>query len=630
MSVRPLDLDDLDRLHLLGQARISPDGRQVAYIDASYDLDADTTAWGIHVVPTDGGQPRRLTAGPKDSLPRWSPDARRVAFVRGDGLCTVDIDTGIVVRQAVLPAGVDDYTWSPEGDGFAVLAAPAAPDTAGIVHVTRLGQRAYTGWQGARSQVWWCPLGGEPRRLTDIAAGVTAPRFAPDGRITFGAATDDDYDLHPLQDLWAVSRTGDEPTRIGGPCNQLRGHQVLADGRVLHVGVPGTEWDYGVVTARLFVDGDDVTGILDRTVGRETEVVSHTLEYLSATVPPVIDDEGRVWFNVVDRGCAHVYRLDDDGKPVAVLTGPRLIGDFSVAGGLIAWIETSTERVQTLRVARDDGSDERVLVDPNPWLAERELGEMRPVPLTLADGTELDAWVVLPAGWDGTPLPAVVDIHPGPHSSFAWDFRLDQRLLAEAGFAVLSCNHPGSAGYGATFAKRLQGRWGDEDLPAYVALADEAVRLGYAAPGRIGVSGITTGSYAALWALSHTDRFRAAVVNRALSDMWSFYGASDIGHWYGPAVLGAEPWDDPDVYRRSSPVAHAHEVTAPVRFLCFAGNTRTLTEQSEAFFIRLRKRRVPTDIVVYPPGTATVFMPGTPSLRRHMTESTVEWFQRYL
>jgi dipeptidyl aminopeptidase/acylaminoacyl peptidase len=235
-----------------------------------------------------------------------------------------------------------------------------------------------------------------------------------------------------------VPRDGGTPTRIGGPCNQLRGHQVLADGRVLHVGVPGTDWLYGVVTARLFVDGEDVTGILDRTVGRETEVVSHTLEYLSNTVPPVIDDEGRVWFNVVDAACAHVYRLDDDAKPVPVITGRRLIGDFSVAAGRIAWIETSTDEVQTLRVARTDGSDEQVLLDPNPWLADRSIGEIRRVPLTLDDGTDIDAWVTLPADWDGTPLPAVVDIHPGPHSSFAWDFRLDQRLLAQAGFAVLS------------------------------------------------------------------------------------------------------------------------------------------------------------------------------------------------
>lgn len=648
--MQPLSSQDTLSFHGLGHVDLSPDGRTAAFVEAVYDLEADETVWTVHLVPTDGSAAaRQITRGRRDSMPRFSPDGTRLAFLTVEReLQVLDLASEDATPVAALPRGVEDFAWSPEGDGFALLGKPDYPDQPGrppattpeerrkhyaerVIRVERFGYRGYSSFNDDEpTQVWYVALGGEPVQLTDADFTCGSLGWTPDGRIAFTSSRDIDFDQTPFARVYAVDRTGGELAPLTDQVNGLRGYAFTGDGKLAWIGLPTTDYSFGSHDPRLFVDGVDVTEDLDRPTSRASEVQSLTLDYLSSTPGIVTGSDGHIYAHVVDGGCAHVYRYD--GSTFApVISGRRLVGDFREAQGTLVFSDTSVEAPVALRVATSDGADERLLHDPNPWLAERAPGEVRHMPVTLEDGFVMDAWAVLPAGYDGSsPLPAVLDIHPGPHSSFPWDYRWDHRVLANAGYVVLSCNQPGSQGYGEEYSRVLDGKWGEVDLPGYLATVDEAVRLGYADNSRVGVTGATYGGFAALWCVEHSDRFKACVTNRAITDLHAFYADADIGAEFLPAILGAEPWEDPELYTKLSPVTYVQQIKAPVRLLAFNGNGRTTVAASEAVFLRLKKLGVETDMLVFPPGSATTLMPNRPWSKLAAQDAVQEWFDRYL
>ncbi len=652
----PLTARDLLELRMVGQATVSPDGTRAAFVEAFYDLDADDTKWSIHTMPTDGSAPsRRLTDGARDSLPRFSPDAAMLAFLAAteqpwrNDLHIVDAASGAPRTTIILPRGIDAFWWSPESDGFALVGGPEYPDDPyrraasdaeqrraryqqRVIRVERFDYRVSGTWlDDEPPQLWWAPLAGAPRMVTDGAYSVSTPRFTPDGRLAFASSREPGSDREPFARVWAVTKDGGEPEPLTDQVSQLRGFDFGPDGSVRYVGLPVKTWSFGSHNPRLFVDGKDLTGDLDRPVSRMSEVQSMTLDYLTATDSPVLDPSGATYFHVVDAGSAHVYRLVDL-VPEPVITGRRIIGDFAIGANTLVFTASSGDRAIGLFACDADGSNERLLYDPNPWLAEREVGEIRPFRVALDDGSTMDAWATLPAGYEeGTgALPAILDIHPGPHSSFPWDYRINHRVLANAGYVVLSCNQPGSQGYGEAYSMILDGRWGEADLPAYLACCDEGERLGFLDRHRIGVTGATYGGHAALWAIAHTDRFKAAVVNRPITQLDAMYGDADVGWSFLPGTLGAEPWEDPELYRRLSPTTYVEQMDAPVRFLTFAGNGRTTVAAAESLYLRLRKLGKTADLLVFPPGSATVLMPNRPWSMLKLLDAEQEWFDRWV
>jgi dipeptidyl aminopeptidase/acylaminoacyl peptidase len=100
-----------------------------------------------------------------------------------------------------------------------------------------------------------------------------------------------------------------------------------------------------------------------------------------------------------------------------------------------------------------------------------------------------------------------------------------------------------------------------------MALVDKAIAGGVADPERLGVTGASYGGYSTLWVIGHTNRFQAAISMRPVSDLQAFYGSSDIAWNFGPLSFGAEPWEDPDLFRRLSPVTYADRMTTPLHHI---------------------------------------------------------------
>jgi dipeptidyl aminopeptidase/acylaminoacyl peptidase len=384
---------------------------------------------------------------------------------------------------------------------------------------------------------------------------------------------------------------------------------------------------FGGRHVRFWIDGDCVTGDLDRTSAHVVLVDTAP----GREAPDPVWADGQVYFEVADRGSIHVYRARPGGRPERVVGGQRVVTGLSVGGGLLAFTSSSPEDPMSLRVADLDGGRERVLFDPNPWLLqERSLGSLRHIEVQ-HDGTGADGWALLPPGHEeGRRVPTLLYIHGGPHAAYGWSFHLVFQILAGAGYAVVFCNPPGSQSYSEQFARCLRGAWGEMDFPYFMALVDSAVEAGFADPERLGVGGASYGGYSTLWTITHTDRFKAAVSMRPVSNLLGFYGSSDIGWNFGAASLGAEPWEDPELYQRLSPVSYADRVTTPLRLIGGTADLRTPVEQAENMFVRLRKLGRPVDLVIFSGESHAMVVQGKPWNRvRHM-EAVLEWFDRYL
>ncbi|HSR22972.1 MAG TPA: S9 family peptidase, partial [Candidatus Eisenbacteria bacterium] len=377
---------------------------------------------------------------------------------------------------------------------------------------------------------------------------------------------------------------------------------------------------------RLWIGDECMTRELDRT--SVPTVLADTLG--ERETPDLAWHDGWFYFEVSDRGAVHVYRAHPGQPPECVIGGRRVVGGISLAAGVLAFVSSDPDDPVTLWLADVDGGRERVVFEPNPWVRERALGTLRVIDL-VHQGEAIDAWALLPPGTpDGARQPTLLYIHGGPHAAYGWSFPFVFQVLAGAGYAVVFCNPPGSQSYCEEFARRLRGAWGELDFPCFMALADRAIEAGLADPDRLGVGGASYGGFSTLWVVTHTDRFKAALSMRPVANLQAFYGASDIAWNFGTAEMGAEPWEDPALYQRLSPVTYLDRVTTPLRLITGTGDLRTPAEEAENVFVRLHKLGREVDLVVFHGEPHAMVVQGRPWNRvRHM-RAVREWWDQHL
>ena len=213
-------------------------------------------------------------------------------------------------------------------------------------------------------------------------------------------------------------------------------------------------------------------------------------------------------------------------------------------------------------------------------------------------------------------------IHGGPHGQYGNAFMHEFQFLAARGYGVLYINPHGSTGRGAAFAKELAARWGENDLPDLLAGVDHVLARGEADPARLGVGGGSYGGFMTNWIIGHSDRFKAAVTMRSISNLLNFWGTSDLFH------LGNVPRVRQSVGRaRTLPAPLADHVRRQLRhpdlILHSEEDHRCPVEQGEQLFAALHLRGVPTRFVRFPGESHGLSRNGKPAHRLQRLEEIV-------
>jgi dipeptidyl aminopeptidase/acylaminoacyl peptidase len=198
--------------------------------------------------------------------------------------------------------------------------------------------------------------------------------------------------------------------------------------------------------------------------------------------------------------------------------------------------------------------------------------------------------------------------------------------FAQKGFAILRPNPRGSIGYGKDFRSANYNDWGFGDYEDVMSGVDHVIEMGIAHSDSLCIMGWSYGGYMTAFAVTKTDRFKAASMGAGEINLASFTGTTDI-HGLLPDYLGGEPWDKADVYLKHSPLFQAKGVTTPTQIFHGENDLRVPLSQSQEFYNALRRQGCTTQMIVYP---RTGHFPSEPKFVLDLNNRILSWFNKHL
>jgi dipeptidyl aminopeptidase/acylaminoacyl peptidase len=641
--------EDYLSFKFVGDPHISPDGKVVAYVLTTIDQKKNRRESSIWVVPADGSAaPRRLSAeGFSSSSPRWSPDGKTLAILsaRSSDLPAGETpksqiyllsiaDGGEAIALTKVKNGVQSYQWSPEGSRIVVVSTSGPMD--GVATADRKSDvRHYThiqykfndsGWfDDKRRHLWVVSVpGGEAKQITEGQDwNDTDPQWSPDGtRIAFvsdrtGKAYDDSHNT----DVWVIPATGGALTKISDHAFEDENPRWSPDGKqILFTGQTAVHQ-----FAKLYI-ADSAGGAASQLAVKDFDNIAGELRWPAT---------GSVLFAAGVKGETLIFRADLAARTFAAVTsGPRGIHAFDVneSAGKMAYLANDFQHLDDLYISNLDGSGERQLTHVNSELwAQLEIQPVERLAYKSTDGWPIDGFFVKPLGWQaGKKYPMVLVIHGGPEGMFGVDWYHEFQVYAAKGWAVFFCNPRGSTGYGEKFERGEINNWGGMDYQDIMAGVDAALRqYPWVDANDLGVTGGSYGGYMTNWIVSHTNRFKAAVTLRSVSNFISDEGTRDGSYGHEDYFKGIL-FDDFDQYWDASPLKYARNVRTPTLILHSDNDFRVPIEQGEQWFRALQHYGVPSELVLFPRENHNLTRTGEP---KHLVESLswqLYWFERYL
>lgn len=636
----------LNGVHQFSQVAISPDGRRIAYVESVGDRSA------VRLMPVAGAgataAARTITACPgracDESEVVWSPDGRRIAFVTTDAkgqpqIAVEDFARGAarVLTNAKGPLATP--RWSPDGTRIAFLYSPGAPKApsplnpstpdAGVVGSKIFEQRlavipisaASAGSQAAAI-----------RLLGPADLNVYEFDWSPDGTRFAATAAHGNGDANWwIAELYTIDAASGAAKVLHKPELQIASPRWSGDGKsIAYIG--GIMSDEAITGGDVYVvpasggAATDVTPGLKASVttiawnGSPSAILATELagdRMVIASVDVAAKTQRQVWSGqetIYAKGFAGLAPGDEgvsvsrDGKTAATIR-QSITAPPEIAVGALGAMHAVTSA--NARVRKLTGAARSVT-----WTSE---------------GSSVQGWLVFPPGAKpGVKYPIVTYIHGGPafahyplYPSGPFAF---QAALAARGYIVFEPNPRGSYGQGEAFTRANVKDFGYGDLRDVLLGLDEVGRTIPVDSNRLGIFGWSYGGYMTMWALTQTNRFKAAVSGAGLSDWTSYYGTNEIDTWMIP-YFGASVYDDPAVYAKSSPINYIKQVRTPTLMVAGDRDAEVPVTQSYEYWHALRDRGIPTQLVIYP-GEGHLFY--KPADQQDVFRRVTGWFDRWL
>lgn len=621
----------------VADVRISPDGRTVAYVTSEASTAGEAPESAIWLVDADGGTPRRLTTSDAaDGSPRWSPDATRIAFtsdrkqrgVRQVYLLTVS--GGEAVRLTDTRAGVAALAWSPDGSRLAYTVIEAEPEAEKQRREARNDHKVRDAFP-PRAGLWIVDLPEdaaalavipEPKRLSPEGTAVAGFGWSPDGS-TIAAFTGHslllEHQLVPEIMLYGV----DGSVRSLGTVEGAGGEPEFSpDGSTLLLNAA-----HGRIPAIFALVLVPIAGGEQRRVlaGYDGSIFSQTW-LADGQVLAGIETGQHHWFGTIDiandeLAPAH-RRFERPG------TGAYLVS-ATADGRRFAFNWADDYNVGNVYVC-DIGGTPRQLTDLNPWTREQEWGEVREISWRSSDGMEMQGLLILPVGYvAGRRYPLLTHIHGGPMGAWTRHLYADWhdwgQFMAQRGFAVFMPNPRGSSGRGTEFLCGNVGCYGGPDWFDIETGIDFLIADGIADADRLVIGGWSGGGFLTNWAITHSERFKAAISGAGISNWVSFQGTADIrtafNRFYGDVD------EDPELHWEYSPIRAISRAATPTLILFGEADARVPVTQGYELYEGLKSRGVETQLVAYPREPHGI---GERKHQIDLLQRVVAWYGRVL
>jgi dipeptidyl aminopeptidase/acylaminoacyl peptidase len=588
-------LDKLLSVRTFHQVAIAPDASRVAWSVKDGGLWVDGKQLGKGDVPAFAFSPdskriawfakRKLyvdgkevaaVKGAPDAL-RWSPDGKRVSFLlfessrEAGALVATARKIGVIAdaveEQRVVVVDVATGAMKPVTPaGMYIYEYDWSPDGARLVTTSSAGSGTNNWWI---AQLYVADVAkGTMQPLYKPALQIAWPRWSPDGkRIAFIEGLMSDFgsnggDLFVIDAAGGAARNLTDGARLSVASLEWSGNDALTIGAAM-------EGDAAIVRVR-----DDGA---QETLWRGGEFIT---------------SEGVIGASVAKNGQTAVVRSSFEHPPEVW------------RGALGRW----TQVTHLNDAVKIDGASKSVR-----WKS---------------DAFDVQGWLQLPADYSpARRYPMVVWVHGGPASASLNKWPRDEPIvLSQRGYFVFWPNPRGSFGFGEAFTKANVKDFGYGDLRDIERGVDAVLQAYPVDAKRVGIAGWSYGGYMTMWAVTQTDRFRAAVAGAGIVNWQSYYGQNDIDQWMLP-YFGASVYDDPAVYAKSSPITFIKNAKTPTLVLAGERDAEVPAPQSFEFWHALKAQGVETQLVVFADEGHRI---SQPAHKRELARRIMDWFETRL
>jgi dipeptidyl aminopeptidase/acylaminoacyl peptidase len=592
-------IDAILKLASPSDPQIRPDGTGFAYV---YRGGVYTQSLKQETAPAQIGP---------GSRPRWSPDSKRLAFLKEGQVSVKDIPAGgiKVVTHSATP--VNSYVWSPDGRQIAYLAndpsKPEDPIVAGQIH-----------WY---SRLYLQPVsGGDPKLITKANRHVISFAISPDfTRAVYAAqpspANRDSFTV----DLFEIDlRSGVD-------------RELVVQ--------PGRDADPGYSPDGRYITFHSQAGSQNYFEARHIGLVPSgggAIRYITRDQPFDVFRGGTVvrWLGpgqltyTAGRGLTDVLVKHNLKSNATEVLTERIsnAASFSTSGDTAVYLKTSAEHPPEIFVR--DAQGEHQLTHFQVGVAELPKVRSERVSWKSTDGLPIEGVLWLPIDYKpGQRVPLIVELHGGPTGIVLDAFPVPRtyptQVFLQNGIAVFAPNFRGSVNYGAAFTKKSAQSQGIGDYQDVMTGIDALVARGVADPDRLGVMGWSYGGYLTASMITQTNRFKAASIGAPATDWITYYGQSDAPREVLHSYFGGAPWEKPENYHSHSPRFGLKNVRTPSLLQVGSLDINHNAEIYQA----LLDLKVPVEYVVYPREGHGL---TEPAHIRDLLERNLNWFLRWL
>ncbi len=642
-SPRPLNLDDLAKLHEVSDPQVSPDGQWVSYTVSSVDRDTDKKVTHIWMANWAGDQELQVTNGSEgESSARWSADGRYLSFLssragkaKGSQIWVIDRRGGEARQLTHLKNySISGYDWAPDSSKLLLVLrekedegdeakSPATPKPPKPIVIDRYHfKQDMQGYLDRKhNHIYTFEIATE--KLDPITTGdfdETNASWSPDGtKIAFISNRDQDPDRTDNTDLFVVdAKPKAEPQRLTNYPGPDSGHPVWSpDGQSIAY-LQGSDPKFSAYNMNRLATvsaGGGTPRILSEKLDRG----------ISA---PIFTQDGRdVLFLVADDRSEYPAQISASGGAVERLSaGSAVASSLASRAGHTALLVSNDSKPSEV-FAMDAGSLRPLSHQNDPVFGELKLGSVEEISFKSADGTEVHGLLTKPPDFvAGKKYPTLLRIHGGPNGQDGHAFSFEHQFLAAHGYVVIAVNYRGSAGRGHKYGESIFGDWGHKEVADLLAGVDQVLRMGVADPDRLGIGGWSYGGILTDYTIASDGRFKAAISGAGSANQISMYGADQYVFQYDNEI--GPPWKNPDAWVKISyPFFHADRIHTPTLFMGGDKDFNVPVIGGEQMYQALQSLKVPTELVIYP-GEFHGFT--RPSFVRDRFERYLTWYDKYL
>ena len=669
----PATVEDMVGINNIQEARISPDGSQVAYVVAEPDLEESVYRNDLWIANANGTPSRRLSESPaRDDTPRWSPDGQQIAFIsdqngnnqlwlvtpEGGGLRQLTHAKGGMAAPGFLrifPPYPQAYAWSPDGKTIAYLVHDQEIAKEQERRKREKDDTIVVGRDVKTAQIHLIDVeSGTSRQLTRGEFTVNHVSWSPDGKeIAFSAQPKPEAE-------------GSDPARaISAPSADDIFVVSVESGQVREL----VQRDGMDSTPKWSPDGTRVAFVSDG--GKRKWSANNHLFTVAAAggVPQNLTqafdeviafyhwaaDSSVVYFLARQKLTRQLFAVQTDSKKVRPVTsGDKVHGSFSFSmdTGQMAFLAQDAKTAWDVYVSEVNAFAPVKITETNPQLEGLALVQPEVFRWKASDGMEIEGLLYKPLQFEeGKKYPLVTCVHGGPSigtftlsispqlsEAGRFPMQADPCILAHVfsgeGYATFLPNPRGGAGYGEKFrqaggrrpgygeppsSSRKMGRGDFQDILSGINVL---IERGIADGDKLGIMGWSYAGFMSAWAVSQTHRFKAASVGAGRTNLLTHFGTSA----HVPRPDQRAPWQALEEYLNESAIYYADNLKTPTLLQYPEKDEIVPLSQGQELHRALQLKGVPTELHVYP---REGHMLREPKHQLDMLRHNIKWFDRW-